>query len=61
MATYEQMIENLADWREVDIEFNQNTDRSSGYADAIADMFGKDKSGVIDDMCAVLKKRQGRQ
>lgn len=61
MATYEQMIENLADWREVDMKWNDNTFRSTGYADAIADMFGKESDEVIDDMVKVLKARREQQ
>lgn len=57
MATYEQMIENLADWREVDLKWNDDSDKSYGYMLAIADMFGKEKGEVLEDMKAVLVER----
>ena len=57
MKTYEQMIEALADWREVDLKWNETTDISEGYKHAIADMFGKDPDEVADDMVKVLKAR----
>jgi len=61
MATYEQMIEALADWREVDLKWNDTTDISEGYKHAIADMFGKDLNVVTDDMVKVLKARREQQ
>lgn len=58
MATYEQMIESLADWREVEMKWNDgNTDKSYGYSEAIADMFCKSRDEVLDDMRAVLVAR----
>lgn len=58
MATYEEMIENLARWREVELEFNNGrNDTTYGYSHAIADMFGKDRNDVLEDMKAALVER----
>ena len=58
MATYEQMIENLADAREVEMRWNGGeAGLSVGYSQAIADMFGKGRHEVLDDMKAVLIAR----
>ena len=56
MATYEQMIEKLADWREVELKWGDEK-QAFGYARAIADMFGKSKIEVLEDMKAVLVAR----
>ena len=57
MATYEQMIEKLADWREVDKRWNDSDNISYGYSKAIEDMFGKSRDEVLDNMKAVLVAR----
>lgn len=58
MATYEQMIENLARWREVELEFGNGKDNTTyGYSHAIAEMFGKSREEVLDDMRAALVER----
>lgn len=57
MATYEQMIEKLADWREVDMKWNDDDNTSYGYSKAIEDMFSKSRDEVLADMKAVLVAR----
>ena len=56
MATYEQMIEKLADWREVELKWGDEK-HTNGYSKAIADMFGKSVMEVLDDMKVVLVAR----
>ena len=58
MATYKQMIENLANAREVELKWNEGEAvKTYGYSSAIADMFGKSREEVLEDMKAVLVAR----
>lgn len=61
MATYEQMVQNLAEHFECDMAWSDNTDKSWGYCLAIGDMFGKDPNEVAKDMRQIIDARDAQR